>query len=55
MKSLYFEDPFVVVLVGSFEFSPAVNVHGILELILKGFDFGLLVEEILFLETDFGL
>ncbi len=49
-----FEDSFVVVLVGGFEFSPAVDVHGVLELIFESFDFGLLVEEVLFLETDFG-
>ena len=50
-----FEDSFVVVLVGGLEFSPAVDIHRVLELIFKSFDFGLLVEEILFLETDLSL
>lgn len=54
LEGLNFEDSFVVVLVGGFEFSPAVDVHGVLELIFESFDFGLLVEEVLFLETDFG-
>jgi hypothetical protein len=52
---LNFEDSLVVVLVGGFEFSPAVDIHGVLELIFESFNFGLLVEEILFLETDFSL
>jgi hypothetical protein len=32
-----------------------VYVHGVLELVLEGLDFGFLVEEVFFLETDLGL
>ena len=52
---MYFEYSFVVVLIGSFELPPPVDVHGVLQLVFEGFDFGLLVEKILFFKTNLSL
>lgn len=53
MEGLYFEDAFIIFLVSGFEFPPAMDVHGVLELILESLDFGFLVEEFFFFEADF--
>ncbi len=52
---MYFENSFVIVLIGGLEFPPPVYIHGVLKLVFESLDFGLLVEKVLFLETDFSL
>ena len=55
LQGLYFKNLLEILLVSRLKLAPTVNIHRFSKLILQGLNFGLLVEQILFLAADFSL